>query len=174
MSATCPTPTRKAITCSPKRPFLTPCRSHPPRFLLLIPRWLPQRRLSSTPRPFEDYFGQKQERFDLVLLGLGDNSHTASLFPHTPVLHETGVGAKEVFVEEKKAYRITLTAPLINQAQAIAFLVYGADKAAAVQRVLTAERNVEEFPAQLIAAASGELQWFLDAAAAAQLPDSQK
>ncbi|MBC6607455.1 6-phosphogluconolactonase [Hymenobacter sp. BT188] len=122
----------------------------------------------------ERYFGQKEVRFDLVLLGLGDNSHTASLFPHTAVLQETGARAKEVFVEEKQAYRITLTAPLINQAQAVAFLVYGADKAAAVQRVLTAERNIEEFPAQLIAPASGELHWFLDAAAAAQLPDKRR
>jgi 6-phosphogluconolactonase len=122
----------------------------------------------------ERYFSQKEARFDLVLLGLGDNSHTASLFPHTTVLQETAAGAKEVFVEEKQAYRITLTAPLINQAQAIAFLVYGADKAAAVQRVLTAARHIEEFPAQLIAPASGELHWFLDAAAAAQLPESKK
>ncbi|SMB92623.1 6-phosphogluconolactonase [Hymenobacter roseosalivarius DSM 11622] len=117
----------------------------------------------------EHYFGSKKARFDLVLLGLGDNSHTASLFPHTTVLQEAGVGAKEVFVEEKQAYRITLTAPLINQAQAVAFLVYGTDKAAAVQRVLTKERNVKEFPAQLIAPASGELHWFLDADAAAEV-----
>ena len=68
------------------------------------------------------------------------------------------------------AYRITLTAPLINQAQAVAFLVYGADKAGAVQSVLHGARDIEQFPAQLIAPGSGELHWFLDEAAAKQLP----
>ena len=104
-------------------------------------------------RTIETFFAPDAVRFDLVLLGLGDNSHTASLFPHTPVLHDPSIGAREVFVAEKQAYRITLTAPLINQAQAVAFLVYGADKAAAVQRVLTGPRDIDEFPAQLIAPA---------------------
>ncbi|PJJ60813.1 6-phosphogluconolactonase [Hymenobacter chitinivorans] len=120
-------------------------------------------------RTIQAFFAPEDAVFDLVLLGLGDNSHTASLFPHTPVLHDTSVGAREVFVEEKQAYRITLTAPLLNQARAVAFLVYGADKAAAVQQVMQGARNVEEFPAQLIAPA-GELHWFLDMAAAAALP----
>ncbi|UOQ71293.1 6-phosphogluconolactonase [Hymenobacter cellulosilyticus] len=120
-------------------------------------------------RTIQAFFAPEEAIFDLVLLGLGDNSHTASLFPHTPVLHETSVGAREVFVEEKKAFRITLTAPLLNQARAVAFLVYGADKAAAVHQVIQGTRNVDEFPAQLIAPA-GELHWFLDMAAAAALP----
>ena len=123
-------------------------------------------------RTIEAFFAPNQARFDLVLLGLGDNSHTASLFPHTPVLHDPSIGAREVFVAEKQAYRITLTAPLINQARAVAFLVYGADKAAAVQRVLTGPRDVEEFPAQLIVPA-GEVQWFLDSAAASLVVEEQ-
>ena len=119
----------------------------------------------------QEFFGDAAPQFDLVLLGLGDNSHTASLFPHTPVLHASSVGAEAVYVPELQAQRITLTAPLLNQAHALAFLVFGADKAAAVQRVLTGPRNVEEFPAQLIApAAGGEVRWFLDEAAAAELP----
>ncbi|WP_139923059.1 6-phosphogluconolactonase [Hymenobacter sp. DG01] len=122
----------------------------------------------------EQFFGQAEARFDLVLLGLGDNSHTASLFPHTPVLHDATVGAREVFVEEKQAYRITLTAPLLNLAQTTVFLVYGADKAAAVQHILTGERNIDEYPAQLIAPASGELHWFLDEAAASRLPPGSR
>jgi 6-phosphogluconolactonase len=123
-------------------------------------------------RTIEAFFAPNQARFDLVLLGLGDNSHTASLFPHTPVLHDPSIGAREVFVAEKQAYRITLTAPLINQARAVAFLVYGADKAAAVQRVLTGPRDVDKFPAQLIAPAS-EAQWFLDNAAASLMTKEQ-
>lgn len=118
----------------------------------------------------ERFFGSEKAQLDLVLLGLGDNSHTASLFPHTPVLHDTSVGAREVFLEDKQVYRITLTAPLLNQARAVAFLVYGPDKAAAVRRVLTEAPNIEEYPAQLIQPASGELHWFLDEAAASQLP----
>jgi len=114
-------------------------------------------------------FGSEPARFDLVLLGLGDNSHTASLFPHTPVLHDESVGAKEVYVEEIKADRITLTAPLINQAKAIAFLVFGEDKAAAVKHILEDPRDIESFPAQLIAPTNGELHWFLDTAAASKL-----
>ncbi|GAB3571657.1 6-phosphogluconolactonase [Hymenobacter daeguensis] len=116
-----------------------------------------------------DFFGAGPARFDLVLLGLGDNSHTASLFPHTAVLHATTASTEAVFVEELKADRITLTAPLINQARAVAFLVFGADKAAAVRRVLVGERDVEEYPAQLIAPEEGEAHWFLDKAAASEL-----
>lgn len=118
----------------------------------------------------EGFFGAEAPRLDLVLLGLGDNSHTASLFPHTAVLHVATAGAQEVFVEELQANRITLTAPFINQAHAVAFLVYGADKAAAVQSVINGPRDIEEYPAQLIAPTEGEAHWFLDEAAATQLP----
>ena len=116
-----------------------------------------------------NFFSPKPARFDLVLLGLGDNSHTASLFPHTEVLHATVAEVQAVFVPEVDMYRLTFTAPLINQARAVAFLVFGADKAAAVRRVRQGPRNVEAFPAQLIAPATGERHWFLDEAAAADL-----
>ncbi|MDQ2772176.1 MAG: 6-phosphogluconolactonase [Bacteroidota bacterium] len=115
------------------------------------------------------FFGTEAAQFDLVLLGLGDNSHTASLFPHTAVLHATTANVQAVFVPEVDMYRLTFTAPLINQARAVAFLVFGADKAAAVRRVLLGERNREEYPAQLIAPAAGEAAWFLDEAAATEL-----
>lgn len=115
------------------------------------------------------FFGTEPARFDLVLLGLGDNSHTASLFPHTSVLHANTADVQAVYVEELKADRITLTAPLINQARTVAFLVFGADKAAAVRRVIQGEQNSEEYPAQLIVPAEGEAHWFLDAAAASEL-----
>lgn len=117
----------------------------------------------------QQFFGTAEIRFDMVLLGLGDDAHTASLFPHTSVLHVATVGAQEVFVEEKQVYRITLTAPLINQAHAIAFLVYGANKAAAIEHVLTGARDIQQFPAQLIVPTAGEVHWFLDEPAAAKL-----
>lgn len=117
----------------------------------------------------EEFFGERKARFDLVLLGLGDNAHTASLFPHTPVLHDKTVGVKEVWLPEQQVYRITFTAPLINQARVIAFLAFGAGKAEAVAQVLGTEQNIEQYPAQLIAPTSGEAAWYLDEAAASEL-----
>ena len=112
------------------------------------------------------YFGDKQPKFDLILLGLGDNSHTASLFPYTDVLHEETTLVREVFLEDKKIYRITMTAPLINDAYNIALLVYGKTKAEAVHHVLKGEKNIELYPAQLIQPLDGTANWFMDAAAA--------
>lgn len=117
----------------------------------------------------EEFFGEKKAKFDLVLLGLGDNAHTASLFPHTPVLHDKTVGVKEVWLPEQQVFRITLTAPLINQARAVAFLVYGEGKAEAVQQILEKDRDIEQYPAQLIEPSNGDLEWFLDEAAAKEL-----
>ncbi|GAB3337397.1 6-phosphogluconolactonase [Larkinella ripae] len=110
-----------------------------------------------------------QVRFDLVLLGLGDNSHTASLFPHTPVLHDNSVSVKAVFLDDQKVYRITMTAPLINLGRHLAFLVYGKGKAEAVEAVLNGAEDIENHPAQLIRKAEGEVHWFLDEPAASAL-----
>ncbi|GHA60325.1 6-phosphogluconolactonase [Pontibacter akesuensis] len=111
-------------------------------------------------------FSSADAVFDLVLLGLGDDAHTASLFPGTSVLEEQAAGVKEVYLEQKQVYRITLTAPLINKAKAIAFLVYGASKATAVQQVLEGEKDTHTYPAQLI---KGNVHWFLDKEAASLL-----
>jgi 6-phosphogluconolactonase len=108
-------------------------------------------------------------RFDFMLLGLGDNAHTASLFPFTCVLAETYATVKAVFLKEQNSYRITMTAPMINEAKHIAFLVYGKEKAQAVYHVLKDVRNPEKYPGQLIHPAGGELQWFLDEDAAVLL-----
>jgi len=116
-----------------------------------------------------DFFGDNPQHFDLILLGLGDNSHTASLFPHTPVLYDTSASVKEVFLEDQQTYRITFTAPLINEAHHIAFLVFGAGKAEAAHHVLEDARNIEEYPAQLITPTHGDVKWFLDTAAAEML-----
>jgi 6-phosphogluconolactonase len=115
------------------------------------------------------HFGDQPTRFDLILLGLGDNSHTASLFPHTKVLHEQTALVKEVHVPEVNMYRITFTAPLINAARAVAFLVYGASKADAVRQIINGDRNIESYPAQLIQPSPGVLYWFLDQAAGKEI-----
>lgn len=115
------------------------------------------------------YFGARQPRFDLILLGLGDNAHTASLFPGTDVLYEEQAIVRAVFLKEQNVYRITMTAPLINEAHKIAFLVYGKSKAQAVKHVLAQEKNIELYPAQLIQPLDGAVNWFMDAGAASGL-----
>jgi 6-phosphogluconolactonase len=119
----------------------------------------------------EEFFDEDEMSFDLVLLGLGDNSHTASLFPHTPVLHDRTPGVKDVFLPDQQVYRITLNAPMINEARHIAFLVYGEGKAIAVHHVLEDDEDIEEYPAQLIEPITGEIQWFMDDAAASMLTE---
>jgi 6-phosphogluconolactonase len=117
------------------------------------------------------HFGKNPIQFDLILLGLGNNAHTASLFPHTQVLYEMKALMSALFIEELKAFRITMTAPLINEAHQIAFLVYGASKATAVYQILKGEKNIDNYPAQLIEAEEGTVHWFLDEAAAVQIKD---
>lgn len=119
-----------------------------------------------------NFFEGCEINFDLVLLGLGDNSHTASLFPHTNVLYDKAPSVKEIFLKDQNVYRITLNAPLINQANHIAFLVYGEAKAEAVQHILEGEKDINDYPAQLINPVNGDLQWFLDNAAATNLNDT--
>lgn len=120
-------------------------------------------------KDLQAYFFNNLVRFDLVLLGLGDDAHTASLFPHTSVLQEKTSLVKALYIDKVKMNRITLTAPCINQAAAIAFLVYGPSKAEAIQHVLEGEQNIQEYPAQLIRPNGGSLHWFLDEAAASRL-----
>ncbi|MBI5031336.1 MAG: 6-phosphogluconolactonase [Chloroflexi bacterium] len=107
--------------------------------------------------------------FDLVLLGLGANGHTASLFPHTRLLHETQRWIAAEYIDEVKMWRITLTAPLINAAANILWLVAGADKAETVQQVLHGAYRPEDLPAQLIKPTHGNAVWLLDKDAASKL-----
>jgi 6-phosphogluconolactonase len=115
------------------------------------------------------FFAGRPPRLDLVLLGLGDNGHTASLFPGTPVLKETKRWAAEVYVAGQDLYRVTLTAPFINQAALVAFLVAGEAKAGVLREILHGPRDPERVPAQLIQPLSGELLWLTDLKAAARV-----
>ena len=117
----------------------------------------------------QKFFGKQSPEFDLILLGLGDNAHTASLFPHTPVLSEKERWVDKVFVAEQSMYRVTLTAPIINQAKAVIFLVSGADKASALQSVLEGAYHPHEYPAQLIHPNDAHPIWLVDKAAAHKL-----
>jgi 6-phosphogluconolactonase len=118
--------------------------------------------------------GAETPVFDLVLLGMGDDGHTASLFPHTEALHELGrlVVANHV-PQQKQSWRVTLTLPVINRGRAVAFLIEGAKKTDVLDRVLTGSYDPETYPSQLIRPESGELTFLLDAAAAAKLPEPQ-
>jgi len=104
--------------------------------------------------------------FDLVLLGLGDNAHTLSLFPGEEIIHEQDHWVRSVFVKEISMQRITLTAPVVNLSKRIAFLVSGRDKTGAVSHVLSNDYAPDRYPAQVIKPVNGELVWFLDEAAA--------
>jgi 6-phosphogluconolactonase len=119
----------------------------------------------------KNFFGKEEPRFDLILLGLGENGHTASLFPGTKVLHEKSHWVKEVFVADKQVYRITMTALLINKAHHILFMVTGAYKSAILKTVLSASLQPEKYPVQLIKPEQGEAYWLADALAASGLPD---
>ncbi len=117
----------------------------------------------------EDASANPQPRFDLLLLGLGDDGHTASLFPGTLALTETTRWVVENYVPRLDAWRITLTAPAINAAAHVIFLVSGAAKAEALQAVLRGPFRPSAYPAQLIQPRAGQLLWLVDQAAAALL-----
>jgi len=115
--------------------------------------------------------GAELPRFDVVQLGMGPDGHTASLFPHTQALSELGRLAVANHVENKDAWRVTLTWPVINRGSQVFFLIGGADKAQILNEVFTGPRHVERLPSQLINPAGGILTLLLDRAAAALLPE---
>lgn len=116
-----------------------------------------------------EYFPDNDKTFDLVLLGMGDNAHTLSLFPGYDVVNEKKKWMQSFYLDEQKMTRITLTAPVVNAAGCIVFLVSGSDKAAAVQHVLAGEHDPDLYPSQVIQPYTGELYWWIDEAAAADL-----
>ena len=108
-------------------------------------------------------------RLDLVLLGMGADGHTASLFPHTKAVREQQRWVMRNYVPKFQADRLTLTAPVINWGSTILFLVAGDDKAPALQEVLEGPADPERLPAQLIRPTAGRLVWLVDRAAAGRL-----
>lgn len=106
---------------------------------------------------------------DVMLLGLGDDGHTASLFPGTAALAERDRWVAANFVPQLDTWRLTLTIPAINAAQQVMFLVAGASKAPTLRAVLRGYHQPETWPAQAIQPSSGALIWLVDAAAAARL-----
>ncbi|HZH32461.1 MAG TPA: 6-phosphogluconolactonase [Pyrinomonadaceae bacterium] len=126
-------------------------------------------------RLYEDelrgYFGDDANwpEFDLVMLGMGDDGHTASLFPGTRALDANAAWVTANWVDKFDAYRVTLTAQAINHARHVMFIVTGAGKAARLQEVLYGSPDTQRLPSQLIQPRAGALTWFIDEAAAAKL-----
>ncbi len=112
--------------------------------------------------------------FDVMLLGMGTDGHTASLFPHTAALHENSRWCVANHIPTLKTSRITLTYPAINAAKKILVLVTGAAKAPMLSRVLYGAYSPEELPIQAVKPNHGELLWLIDEAAASALPPNKK
>ena len=127
-------------------------------------------RYESTLRNSMKLEGAESPSFDLLLLGMGDDGHTASLFPHTEGLHELGRLVIANHVPQKDTWRISLTWVVINQAAEVAFQIAGPAKTDVVARVYTGPRDVELLPSQLIRPTNGRLLLQLDEVAAAKLP----
>ncbi len=113
----------------------------------------------------QNYFDGEGATFDLVLLGMGDDGHTLSLFPGTEVIKEEKGWVSAFYLKAQDMFRITLTAPIVNQANAVVFAVTGTGKAIALKEVLQGEKNLNQYPSQIIKP-TGELHWFIDEDAA--------
>ncbi len=120
-------------------------------------------------KELQEFFSTSNPNFHLVFLGLGTNGHIASLFPHTSVLNEKERWVTDVYVKELEMFRVTFTAPYINQAGQVAFLVSGADKAQVLEDVLEGPYQPAELPAQLIRPAGFHPLWLVDKAASHKL-----
>lgn len=107
--------------------------------------------------------------FDLILLGMGPDGHTASLFPGTAGLQEKSRLVIANWVEKFKTSRITLTLPVLNAARCVTFLVSGTDKAPALHAVLDSDAPGEQYPSKLVRPTDGKLIWLVDRAAASEL-----
>jgi|ERR1700722_15758267 len=122
-----------------------------------------------TLREFFELKPDEFPRFDLILLGMGPDGHTASLFPETAALQETSRLVVANWVEKLKTHRLTLTLPVINAARCVTFLVSGIDKAPALHEVLESDAPGDQYPSKLIDPTDGKLIWLIDRAAASQL-----
>ncbi len=112
--------------------------------------------------------------FNLIFLGMGDDGHTASLFPYTEALDETDKLVAANYVKKFDTYRITLTAPVLNAADEVLVLVSGESKAPALKAVLEGDYNYEEYPSQLLRNAQGHVTWLVDRPAASLLGEDEE
>jgi len=120
------------------------------------------------------YFDNTVTSFDLILLGIGEDGHTLSIFPGSPLLEaEEQNWVNAVYHEGQHMYRITLTPVIVNRSSRIAFMVEGSNKAKILKEVIEGNYSPSTLPAQLIKPENGELHWFLDKASAKRLSNAQ-
>jgi len=130
----------------------------------------PQYAARSYETDIRHFFGETYPRFDLILLGLGENGHTASLFPGNEKALTTEELVVNVYVPEQDMYRVSMTPSLINNASNILFLVTGTGKSAILAQTLYGNASSEEIPARAIHPVNGILSWLIDQDAASRLP----
>jgi 6-phosphogluconolactonase len=128
----------------------------------------PEQSAAEYEKILHQYFDKTATSFDLVLLGMGDDGHTLSLFPGQPVIHEERLWATAFWLQAQDMYRITLTKTIVNKSACVVFLTAGTAKAHALREVLEGADNPDLYPSQVIKPV-GELHWFVDEAAAAGL-----
>ena len=117
----------------------------------------------------QTYFRNTEKSFDLILLGIGDDGHTLSIFPGSSLTGDLDNWVNAVYNEKQKMYRITLMPSIVNKASYIAFMVTGKNKSEILYRIIEGPHEPNVFPAQLIKPGTGEVHWFLDKAAAERL-----
>lgn len=145
---------------------IPPQNIHP----ILVEEATPQiaaRKYEEELRKFFHLSPDQYPEFDLILLGIGEDGHTASLFPGHPALNDTSRLATAVLLDEIRHHRITLTLPVINNAKNIIFFVTGGNKAGVVEKVI--RKKYPALPAAMVNPQNGELLFFLDVGAGAQL-----
>jgi 6-phosphogluconolactonase len=121
-----------------------------------------------------EFFAGERLLFDLVFLGLGEDGHAASLFPHAPVLQERDRWVGQVYLPAQHLFRMTLTPDAINRSALVVFLVSGNQKAEIVHQILEGPHQPDQWPVQLIHPKQQEALWLLDGAAASRLTERSK
>jgi 6-phosphogluconolactonase len=152
-----------------KEHLLDPLRVPPANVSRMKGEDEPRRAAAGYEKVLRKEFGASTPRFDLVLLGLGPDGHTASLFPGMPALAEKKRWVVPNPSQSAAEWRLTLTLPVLNAGRRVVFLVAGADKASVVSTLLRKKPGYRKLPASLVRPTRGSLIWILDEAAAAQL-----
>ncbi len=145
-----------------KRSFLDQITIPPENIHRIEGEMEPERAAEKYEKVLHDVFKDKPPRFDLILLGVGEDGHTASLFPETEALDVTDRLVTAVFVPKLNSWRVTLTLPLLNAAREVVFMVSGGSKSKIIQQIMTVRHPTKELPATLVHPENGRLTWMLD------------